>query len=142
MSQVLAHAAQTADGVVIDLGGGDTLTLTGVALDDLGAANFTGIQAGAPIIHIAAGTSAAELNQIIADAGKGATIILEAGTHVFTEAIRIDNDGVTLRGVSETDTTIVFDFPAGTGSNGIEVMGGGKTFVGSATTDIARAPPA
>lgn len=138
MSQVLAHATQTADGVVIDLGGGDTLTLAGVGLSDLGAANFTGILEGAPTLHVAAGTSAAALNQMIADAGAGATIILDAGVHVFTEAIRIGTDGVMLKGASETDTTIIFDFPSGTGSNGIEVTGGGKTLIGAATTDIAR----
>ena len=138
MNHVLEHATQTADGVVIDLGNGDTLTLAGVALEDLTAANFTGIQAGAPTIHIAAGTSAQALNQIIADAGTGATIILDAGTHVFTEAIQIHNDGVTFKGASETDTTIVFDFPVGTGSNGIEVTAGAKTLIGAATTDIAQ----
>lgn len=138
MNQILDHARQTADGVVIDLGAGDTLTLEGVSLADLTAANFTGIQDGAPTIHVAAGTSAAALNQIIAEAGTGATIVLDAGTHIFNEAIRIATDGITLKGAGETDTTIVFDFPVGTGSNGIEVMGGAKTPIGSATTDIAR----
>ena len=138
MSEVKAHLTQTAAGAVLNLGNGDTLTFAGVDGATLTAANFAGILPGSAPIHIAAGTTAAALNQIIAEAGAGATIILDAGVHVFDQPIQILNDGVTFKGASETGTTIVFDFPAGTGGNGIEVTAGAKSLVGAATTDIAK----
>lgn len=138
MSEVKAHLTQTAAGAVLDLGNGDTLTFAGVDAATLTAANFEGILPGSAPIHVVAGTTAAALNQIIADAGAGATIILDAGVHVFDRPIEILNDGVTFKGASETATTIVFDLPAGTGDNGIEVTAGAKQLVGAATADTPK----
>lgn len=138
MSEVLARMKDTPEGAVLDLGNGDRLTLAGLKVADLSAANFTGIMAGAPTIHIAPGTSAVALNAIIAGAGPGATIILDNGNHVFDQAIVIRQDGVTLKGQSETGTIITFAYPAGTGGNGIEVNGGAKTYLDVASANIAK----
>ena len=138
MSEVLARTHDTAQGAVLDLGNGDTLTLAGIKVADLSSANFTGITAGAPTIHIAPGTSAVALNAIIAGAGPGATIILDNGNHVFDQAIVITEDGVTLKGQSESGTIITFAFPAGTGGNGIEVNGGAKTYLDVASANITK----
>ncbi len=137
MNEVRAHLSQSATGAVLDLGNGDTLTFANIDMSKLTAANFSGIVDAPPTIHIVPGTSAEEVNRIIAEAGEGATIILGEGVHVFDRAIQILNDGVTFKGASETGTTIVFDYPAGTGGNGIEVTGGAKSLIGAATSDIA-----
>ncbi len=137
MSEIETHLSQSEEGAVLDLGNGDTLTFAGVDMSALTAANFNGIVDGPPTIHIVPGTSAEEVNRIIAEAGEGATIILDDGVHVFDRPIQILNDGVTFKGASEAGTTVVFDYPAGTGGNGIEVTGGAKSFIGAATTDIA-----
>ena len=138
MSEVLAHLHNSQQGAVLDLGNGDTLTLQGVQVADLTAANFSGITAGAPTIHVAPGTSAVALNALIAGAGPGATIILDNGNHVFDRAIIITNDGVTLKGQSEQGTVITFAYPAGTGGNGIEVDGGAKHYLDVASSNIAK----
>jgi Ca2+-binding RTX toxin-like protein len=137
-SQVLARFTDTAAGARLDFGNGDTLTLAGVAVEDLSAANFVGVAAGAPTIHVAAGTSAAALNAILADAGPGASIVLGDGQHLFDREIQIRHDGVTLRGESEAGTVITFAYAAGTGGCGIAVRGGAETLVGTAAADIAR----
>ncbi len=138
MSQILVRMLDTPQGAVLDLGNGDKLTLTGVTVADLSAANFTGIQAGAPTIHIVPGTTAVEVNAIIVGAGAGATIILDDGNHVFDRPIVIQQDGVTLKGMSESGTVVTFAYPAGTGGNGIEVNGGAKTYLDVAAADITH----
>ncbi len=137
MNEVRAHLSQSPTGAVLDLGNGDTLTFANIDMASLTAANFSGIVDGPPTIHIVPGTSAEEVNRIIAEAGEGATIILGEGVHVFDRPIQILNDGVTFKGASEAGTTVVFDYPVGTGGNGIEVTGGAKSLIGAATSDIA-----
>ena len=137
-SEALARLRDTPAGAMLDLGGGNTLTLAGVKVADLSAASFTGVQPGAPTIHVAPGTSAAQLNAILAGAGPGATVILGEGNHVFDQTIVVRHDGVTLKGTSETGTVITLAFPPGTGDNGIEVTGGAKTLVGSASTSTPK----
>ena len=138
MSQIQARLSDSPGGAILDLGNGDTLTFAGVTAAQLPVSCFTGIQPGAPTIHVAPGTTAAALNDIIKGAGVGATIILDNGNHVFDRAIVILNDGVTLKGQSESGTIITFAYPAGTGGNGIEVNGGAKTYLDVASTDIAK----
>jgi len=122
--EITARLADSAAGVVLDLGGGDTLMFAGLDAADLSVANFTGIAAGPPTVHIAPGTTAAEVNALIETAGPGATIILAAGQHVFDSQILVRHDGVTLKGAGEGATFVTFDYPAGTGGNGIVVAGG------------------
>ncbi|MFM9941572.1 MAG: hypothetical protein ACKVP7_18970 [Hyphomicrobiaceae bacterium] len=137
MSEIRARLLDTTTGVRLDLGNGDTLTLTGVTADDLTAANFAGVTEGAPILTVAVGTTAAALNAMLANAGPGTTVVLAAGQHVFDREIVIRHDGVTFTGAGENLTTVVFDYPAGTGGNGIAVRGGAETFVGTAATSVA-----
>ena len=89
-------------------------------------------------IYIDAGTSAAQLNSIIATADDNAEIILRNGTHVFDQAITITRDNITLRGESETGTIVKFAFAAGAQDNGIEVTGGSKVYVGVADGAISK----
>ncbi len=138
MSQITARLTDGPQGAILDLGNGDTLTFKGVNAASLTADNFKGIAAGAPTIHIAPGTTAAELNAIIKGAGAGATIILDDGHHVFDRSIIIDNDGVTFKGQSESGTVIEFAFPAGVGGHGIEVVGGAKSYLDVTSTDITK----
>lgn len=137
-SEVLARLKDGAGGAVLDLGNGNTLTLAGVKAADLTASNFLGVQQGAPTIHVAPGTTAAQLNAILDGAGPGATVILDQGSFTFDQSIVIRHDGVTLKGASETGTVVTFAFPSGTGDNGFEVLGGAKTYLAAASTDIAK----
>ena len=138
MSEIALRLTDTASGARLDLGNGDTLTFAGISAADLGAGNFSGIAAGAPTIVVAPGTTADQLQAILDGAGAGATVILAEGSHVFNHSIVIRHDGVTLRGASETGTVVVFDYPAGTGGDGIVVRAGAESFLGTATADIAR----
>jgi len=77
---------------------------------------------------ISVGTTAAELNALIANADVGATFILQEGTHEFTETIHINRDDIIFKGESEDGTILNFTFPDGVGGNAIEVSSGaGKT---------------
>jgi Ca2+-binding RTX toxin-like protein len=88
------------------------------------------------VTRVETGTTAAELNTIIAQAEKGTTILLGEGTHRFTESVIINRSDVTLRGEKEETTTIIFDFPKNEGTNGIQVLAGQKNLVGMTTEDI------
>lgn len=76
---------------------------------------------------VSTGVSAEQLNTLIADAAPGAIIILEDGTHEFSQTIVISRDDITLKGQSEAGTILNFTFPKGTGGNAIEVTGGERT---------------
>jgi RTX calcium-binding nonapeptide repeat (4 copies) len=131
MSQLLLCLTDTVSGARLDLGDGDTLTFTGVAVSDLAATNFAGIAAGSPTIVGLPGTTADQLQTLLDGAGPGATVILAEGQHVFDHAIQIRHDGVTLRGASETGTVVVFDYPVGTGGDGIVVRAAAETYLGT-----------
>jgi Ca2+-binding RTX toxin-like protein len=90
-----------------------------------------------PIIHVAAGTSAASINALIAAAGTGATIILDNGVHHLDQTLRIARGDITLRGESEAGTVLSFDTAAGASGNVIEVLGGARMAIGFATGAIA-----
>lgn len=137
MSQVLLHVHDTPAGAVLDLGGGTTLTLNGVAKSALSAANFEGVVAGAPTYFIGTGVTAAELNALLASAGDGATFILGDGLHVFDQPIRVTHDHVSIRGESEAGTIVRFAFAAGSEADGFIVDGGASTALGTIAGDIA-----
>lgn len=137
VSEALNKVRDTAGGAVLDLGQGDTLTLAGVTKSQLGNANFAGLNAGAPTYTIGTNVTAAQLNQLLANAGDGAKFILSDGLHVFDQQILITHNGVTFTGQSEAGTVVRFQFAAGSESDGIHVQSGKAVSVGVATTDIS-----
>jgi hypothetical protein len=87
-------------------------------------------------VYVDVGTTAAQLNDIIATAVDNTEIVLRNGTHIFDEAIVIDRDNITLKGESQAATVVQFAFAAGSEDNGIEVTGGSKVYVGVANGAI------
>lgn len=85
---------------------------------------------------VSTGVSAAQLNILIADAAPGAIIVLEDGTHEFSETIVISRDDITLKGQSEDGTILNFTFAEGTGGNAIEVTGGGRELLTTLDSDV------
>ncbi len=92
---------------------------------------------GPDVIYVEPGTTAAELNAVISSVDKGTEIVLREGTHSFDQGIIVDRSDITLRGESETGTIIEFSFAQGEESNGIAVAGGGKSYLGLATSSIS-----
>ena len=86
---------------------------------------------------ISLGTTAEELNEIIADAAEGTVLVLAEGTHIFDQGLVIDRDNITLRGESETGTIIEFDFEPGSEGHGIEIQGGSKQYLSYAVEDAS-----
>lgn len=138
LADVTSHLTDTANGAVLDLGNGTSLTLLGVSAGSLTAGNFGGVLLAPPTIHIAVGTTAAALNAIIASAPDGATIILDEGRHVFDDTIVIARDHLTLKGASETGTILEFAFAAGNEGNSIEVTGDSRTLLETLAGPLAR----
>ncbi|MEP0940106.1 MAG: hypothetical protein ABJH63_14345 [Rhizobiaceae bacterium] len=130
---LLQRATQSGDSTVFNFGDGDSLTLDGVELAALSAANFTAngetLPDGPPIIEIAVGTSAAAFNQLIAAAGDGTTFVLADGNHVFDASIIISRDNIAIEGSSTANVTVSFDFPDTSGGNGFVVRGNGDSYV-------------
>lgn len=124
---------------VIDLGDGDSMTLIGVVAADLSAGNFSldGVLLDDTTYVIQPGTSASDLNALIAAAPEGATFVLLDGTHTFTESVVIDRGDITFKGQSETGTILQFDFPAGEVTDGLTVTGGDRAYLGTYSNDIA-----
>lgn len=85
---------------------------------------------------VSTGVSAEQLNILIADAAPGAIIVLEEGTHEFSETIVISRDDITLKGQSEDGTILNFTFAEGTGGNAIEVTGGGRELLTTLDSDV------
>ena len=83
------------------------------------------------------GTSAAELNALIASVPDGTTIILADGIHEFDQPIVIARDSVSLTGQSETGTVLNFSLAAGSEASLIQVTGGAKTYVDATNADAA-----
>ncbi len=137
VSEAMAKVRDTVAGAVLDLGQGDTLTLAGVTKSQLGNANFSGLIAGAQITTIGTSVTAAQLNQLLANAGDGAKFILSDGLHVFDQQILITRNNVTFTGQSQAGTLVRFQFAAGSETDGIHVQSGKSLSVGLATTDIA-----
>ena len=92
----------------------------------------------AQTIMISTSVTAAALNALIASADPGATFILENGIHNFDAPIVISRSDVTLRGESEAGTTLHFSFTAGYAASDIQVLGGTKTYVSTATSAIVK----
>lgn len=92
----------------------------------------------AQTIMIGTNVTAAALNLLIASADPGATFVLENGIHTFDAPIVISRSDVTLRGESEAGTTLHFSFAAGFAASDIQVLGGAKTYVSTATSAIAK----
>ncbi|NNE25070.1 MAG: hypothetical protein HKN11_20915, partial [Rhizobiales bacterium] len=143
-ADLLALIGDDATGAILDLGNGDQLQLTGVAKSSLTTANFLvdgqslpDQPAGPETIYIDVGTTAAELNAIIAGAGAGSLIILRDGTHVFDQTITISRDDISLMGESEAGTILQFSFAAGSEGHGIAVTAGAKSYIANATDAIA-----
>jgi Ca2+-binding RTX toxin-like protein len=88
-------------------------------------------------IMISTSVTAAALNAMIASASPGTTFVLENGVHNFDEALVIARSDVTLRGESESGTELKFSLPQGAEANDIQVIGGAKTYVSTATSAIA-----
>ncbi len=136
---ILSAARENSNGeAVIDLGDGARIVLNGVALSSLEEGSFTidGQPLGPQTYTIEVGTSAAELNAMIAAAEDGSVFILADGTHMFTESIIIDRGNITFGGESEIGTVIQFDFPVGNESDGLMVTGGERTYVGRADSGV------
>jgi len=138
VGDVLSHVTDSAAGAVLELADGATLTLLGVSAGSLSAASLAGVKLDPQTIHVAVGTSAAELNAIIAGAPEGSTIILDEGRHVFGETVVIARDGITLKGASESGTVLEFAFAPGTEASSIEVRGDHRTYLETLTGSIAR----
>ena len=81
---------------------------------------------------ISVDVTASELNQIIAEAPKGAVLTFAAGTYRFDRSIEIKRSDISLTGSSDGATRFKFDFEVNAASkHGIEIVGAGETFVGN-----------
>lgn len=133
LDALLALTAETSDGAEIDFGNGDMLMLEGISLGDLAATRITldgvVLASSPPIIDIVVGTSAVDLNAMIAAAESGTIFQLAAGEHLFDQTILIARDDVSLFGNENGDTTIRFAFASGEEGNGIVVQGSPSTYV-------------
>lgn len=86
-------------------------------------------------VFVEAGTSAADVNEVIEAASSGDVIIFEAGTHVFDQSIFIQRDDITLRGSGSSQTHIKFRFDQNEdgiidvdeGANGFDIRGFDQT---------------
>lgn len=80
---------------------------------------------GGQTIHIAAGTSAKQINAMIAaaDANQHLTVEFSAGEHLLTSQILIQRGDITVKGAGEGKTTFVVDFPDGKVQNAIQIQG-------------------
>ncbi len=122
----------TPTGVQIKFADTSTFAIQGVTKAQLTANNITIDGQTAPelgsTIIIKPGTSAANVNAVIAAAPDGATIIFANGTHTFTSALNISRDNILLKGESESGTILKFDLAPGNEGNFINVIGGAKTY--------------
>ncbi len=89
----------------------------------------------APVLHIAPGASASEINAAIRSAGPGSIVQLDAGIHTLEATVLIDRGDVTLRGAPGGGTVLAFDLPADTPGPGIAVRGGEKALAGVLIAD-------
>ena len=144
-TSLMALIVDNPSGSILDLGGGDTLQLSGIAKSSLTADNF--LIDGQPVpdnppgpetIYVDVGTTATELNGMIASAANGSTIILRNGTHVFDETITIARSDITLKGESETGTILQIDHAAGNEGYGIAVTAGTKSYIDNTVGTIAK----
>jgi len=80
---------------------------------------------GGQTLHIAAGTSAKQINAMIAaaDANQHLTVEFGAGEHWLTSQILIQRGDITVKGAGEGKTTFVADFPDGQVQNLIQIQG-------------------
>ncbi|MEZ5774965.1 MAG: putative Ig domain-containing protein [Hyphomicrobiaceae bacterium] len=90
-----------------------------------------------PVIDIALGTSAAEINALIASAAPGSIVRLAAGDHVLDAGLLVARDDVWLRGAGEGETTLHFDLAPGEETHAIAVLGGKEAEVGTLAADAA-----
>ncbi|MEZ5873264.1 MAG: hypothetical protein R3D32_15770 [Nitratireductor sp.] len=88
-------------------------------------------------IVVEVGTSAADLNALIASVPDGTTIILADGIHQFDQPIVVARDSISLTGQSETGTVLNFSLAAGSEASLIQVTGGAKTYVDTTKFDAA-----
>ncbi|MEE9314335.1 MAG: hypothetical protein V3V02_06780 [Rhizobiaceae bacterium] len=139
LDALLALATEANGNTTFDFGNGDLLTLNGVALGELGGDNFTidgeALYDGPPVVSLSLGTTAAQLNALIAGAEEGTTFVLADGNHIFDASIIIGRDNISLEGSASDAVTITFDFPVGTGGNGIVVQGTGDSYISTLPTD-------
>ncbi len=89
------------------------------------------------MISVSVGTTAAQLNALIANAADGEVIVLDDGLHIFDAPILIERDNVTLKGQSESGTIIQFSFATGQEASGIQANGGSKVYLGVSNQDIS-----
>ncbi|MFZ1814088.1 MAG: hypothetical protein WBO55_12390 [Rhizobiaceae bacterium] len=87
------------------------------------------------VILVEPGTSAAELNALIASAPPGSTILLGEGTHEFDAPIIIGRSDISLSGESESGTIVNFSLAQGSGASFFQVGGGEKTYVDVTNAD-------
>jgi Ca2+-binding RTX toxin-like protein len=124
---------QSGADTIITLPDGTMLRLEGVTANQLTQANFTSDGQGLPefgrVVTIAPGTTAAEINDIIARVPDGTVIVFANGEHVLTAPLDVQRDNITLRGESESGTVLRFDFPAGQGGNFIEIGTATKSYL-------------
>ena len=156
VEDVLKHSTASKAGLSIDLGNGDSLMLNNIAASALGANNLTivppEVKPAAPVqaaadaattavspaaIDVPVGTTADDLNAIIAAAPAGATIVLGAGVHTFDKTILVARDDIELRGTGESSTTVRFAF-GGTPEDGIKVSSDVSTDVGTLARGTAE----
>jgi Ca2+-binding RTX toxin-like protein len=86
---------------------------------------------------ISTSITAAVLNAMIASAAPGSVFILENGIHNFDAPIVIARSDISLKGESEAGTVLHFGFAAGAEVDDVQVTGGAKTYVSTATSAIA-----
>ena len=131
----------TAAGAKIAFDDGSSITLNGVAKNDLSQDDFTVNGETLPLydgtILIEPGTSAEDLNAIIAAAPEGATIILAAGTHAFDESIIVNRSHITLTGEGEGLTKLVFAEGATLVDGMVKVGDVAKTYVTTTASTAA-----
>lgn len=135
-ADVKAHLSQTASGALLDLGGGTSLIIEGVSTSALGLGNFAGVLADPKVWRVEAGTSAAAVNALIANAGAGDTILFANGTHTFDQSLVVRRGDLTIMGESEAGT--ILKFALATGDSSIKVIGGAKALIGATDSAIAR----
>ncbi|MGI9355576.1 MAG: calcium-binding protein [Rhizobiaceae bacterium] len=133
LDALMALVNEATNGLEIDFGNGDLLMLEGVSVGALASAQITlnGIElpSGSSVIDISVGTTAADLNAMIADAEAGTVFQLAAGEHIFDQTIVIARDDISFLGHPNGGTAVRFSFAAGQEGNGLVVQGTPSIYV-------------
>ncbi len=71
---------------------------------------------------ISPGARTQDIQKVINDASRGATVFFAPGTHIIADTLTVNHSNITIRGAGSGRTTLKFDMPP-TGDNAIDITG-------------------